>query len=106
MSVSDKKPTASSGSPKIDLLTKWRFACLISWHPALKLKRDVAVALAILDYFNVKKDCAWPSQKALAEKTGLGLNTIRRAIDTLHANGIIVRAAGGGRGHADEYRPN
>lgn len=64
------------------------------------------VAGAIIDHFNHADGQCNPSVERLAEMLGLHRASVMRAIEQLHALGIIHRARHGGRSHRNAYRPN
>lgn len=63
------------------------------------------VGAVILDHFDGKSGICCISGPALAQKTGLHLATVWRAVKALVAGGHFIRMSYEGIGHANAYRP-
>lgn len=63
----------------------------MKWAKAQKLTGTAKVTLLALAWYANTNGEAWPSQQTLADHTGLGVRTIRRAMATLEACGAIKR---------------
>ncbi len=63
----------------------------MKWAKEQKLTGTAKVTLLALAWYANTKGEAWPSQQTLADHTGLGVRTIRRAMAALEALGAIKR---------------
>jgi hypothetical protein len=68
------------------------------------LKHRVAVLISN-KYLNFTKGYAWPKQKDMAAKLGLGIRTIQCALDALVDAGHLGREVAHGRGRNNRYWP-
>lgn len=99
--------TAAAGERRSSLLLrKWQQLGAMLTDPGLA-RSDVLVGQCLLDAVDSSKGFAWPSQRTVAERTGLGRRSVRRAIDRLEVAGwFVVERLGRGRGRSDRYTPS
>lgn len=66
------------------------------WKHADASGGELLVLLALADYSNEDRGCAWPSVRTLAKKSRLGIRQTQYAIRNLEAKGLIRIEAGAG----------
>jgi hypothetical protein len=80
--------TWASAEQRKRALQRWRRAILATFGDS---SRALRVAWVLADLFNVKSGYAFPSDRHLAEETGLRLNKLQETLTALERDGAILR---------------
>lgn len=66
---------------------------------------EMAVAVFLLDHFNIERGYAWPTRETLAAEVGVSCVSVSRAIDRLETKGFFLIQRNKGRGISNRYAP-